>query len=187
MSALETLFYHKSLKCCVVFTTTGHRCGYVGVPTTHPLFGIDYDQDLNSPELLQELKNTNIGKRGIVDIFCWDGNQTPLNLICNVHGGLTYSGKTTHYPYRQFEPIWWFGFDCAHVGDNKDWEMLKKVSNREYFQTLWEIEQRFPTEVSGKPRTKQYVEKECRTLANQLCCIGELLRQTRIQILENQE
>lgn len=42
MYKIESLFYHKSLPCVVILTSMGHRCGYVGVPETHPLFGKDW-------------------------------------------------------------------------------------------------------------------------------------------------
>lgn len=36
------------------------------------------------------------------------------------HGGLTYAGdSSTSYPIPTDKPVWWFGFDCAHAGDNE--------------------------------------------------------------------
>ena len=60
--AIEEIFDYFGYKCIVVLQRLGHRCGYVGVPSTHPLFGVDYMDTY--------------GKSN--DIF--------------VHGGLTYSG-----------------------------------------------------------------------------------------------
>lgn len=93
-----------------------HRCGYVAVPEGHPAYGLDYDA-----ELLREI---------------------------NVHGGLTYSwsgGKDAKYP-GPGENLWWFGFDCAHLGD--------QISGREY-----------PGDVL---RSQLYVKNECEDLARQL-------------------
>ena len=40
---VESEFEHEGLKCVVLMTNIGHRCGYVGVSEAHPLFGKDYD------------------------------------------------------------------------------------------------------------------------------------------------
>ena len=39
---VEKEFNHNGLKCVVIFSNMGHRCGYVGVPKWHPLYGKDY-------------------------------------------------------------------------------------------------------------------------------------------------
>lgn len=41
-------------------------------------------------------------------------DDVPEDVICCVHGGLTYSGNL------QGEAAWAFGFDCAHLGDAPD-------------------------------------------------------------------
>lgn len=68
----------------------GSWCGYVGVPEGHPLFGKNYD----------------------------DAATEALD----AHGGLTYaaacSGSICHVPREgESDHVWWFGFDCAHLGD----------------------------------------------------------------------
>lgn len=46
-------------------------------------------------------------------------NYFDLENTINVHGGLTYSGKSdNNYPIES--KLWWFGFDCAHYGDDED-------------------------------------------------------------------
>ena len=30
--------------CKIIFTQLGYRCGYVGVPKRHPMFGRDYNK-----------------------------------------------------------------------------------------------------------------------------------------------
>ena len=80
-----------------------YRCGYVGVPPMHPLYGIHYYQKvLYVPEGAQ----TFIIKETPESVAPQD--------VCDVHGGLTYSDCGS-YPVPSDE--WWFGFDCAHVGD----------------------------------------------------------------------
>jgi hypothetical protein len=64
-----------------------HLCGYVYVPKTSLLFGMDYSDIYNLE----------------------DGDSKIL-----IHGGLTYSGAG-HKGKDSGE--WCFGFDCAHMGD----------------------------------------------------------------------
>jgi len=40
--------------CLIIFHAIGHRCGYVGVPREHKLYGEDYDNLYDNPELLRE-------------------------------------------------------------------------------------------------------------------------------------
>ena len=47
---LEKEFESNGLKCAVLFMSIGHRCGYVGVPIGHSLFGLQYmdiDNDID--------------------------------------------------------------------------------------------------------------------------------------------
>ena len=44
---IEREFEHADYKCVVTFGNTGHRCGYVGIPNAHPLFGEDYNNYLD--------------------------------------------------------------------------------------------------------------------------------------------
>lgn len=41
---VEREFEHAGYKCVVTFGVLGHRCGYVGIPKTHPLYGKGYDE-----------------------------------------------------------------------------------------------------------------------------------------------
>lgn len=45
---IEASFVHAGFPCVVLFQAMGHRCGYVGVPKTHPYYGAGYHEvDLN--------------------------------------------------------------------------------------------------------------------------------------------
>lgn len=44
---VEKDFEHAGLRCVVIMTEMGHRCGYVGVPESHQLYGVGY----NSPDV----------------------------------------------------------------------------------------------------------------------------------------
>ena len=79
------------LACVVLMTSMGHRCGYVGVPNGHRLYKIGYDD----------------AKRA-------DGEWI------DVHGGLTFAGEDKGYPSEKPNTLWWFGYDCAHLGDAPD-------------------------------------------------------------------
>jgi len=145
---IEELFYHKGLKCVVVFTNMGHRCGYVGVPPDHPLYGKDYG-DVYPPV------------HGGLTYSAKGGQAT------YVHGGTTYTEKealSLTYPTNQIDPIWWFGFDCRHYEDAIDLDAADKYLSRTNFeyvkQTLL-----FST---GTIRTKEFVIEECKVLAEYL-------------------
>jgi hypothetical protein len=88
----------------------GNLCGYVGVPDTHPLYGVGYSDCL---------------KPGCSDED-WCYEHSPEGVL-DVHGGITYSDlcqegddaeTICHIPAPgEPEPLFWFGFDAAHAGD----------------------------------------------------------------------
>lgn len=70
------------------FDLGDYYCGYVGVPPSHPLYQIDY----------------------------MDNIMAQVDDDANVNGGLTFSNmagswRTTKDKFRNY---WFFGFDCAH-------------------------------------------------------------------------
>lgn len=84
----------------------GHRCGYVGLPPDHPLYGIPYWPDTDHPAY---------------DIM----------LDIDTHAGLTFADKTSEDEdaYPDTGNYWWFGFDCAHPGDAPDPEILEEFNS----------------------------------------------------------
>lgn len=91
-------------KCAIRRGPVGAWCGYVGVPTDHPAFGLSY----NGPEGIWDLDdNTKWWRKHV--------NRLPDYWIydINVHGGLTYAKEGKDSKDRTY----WFGFDCAHAGD----------------------------------------------------------------------
>lgn len=170
ISVLEASFQHEGLDCAVVFTKMGHRCGYVGVKKTSPLFKVNYSDNLKKPELLEELKQTTFGKRGVMELFCWDGERTSPSILFDVHGSITYSDGLGCWPVTRGYPLWWFGFDCAHYGDAKDWNTVAKYwGEGEEIQKMYDIDMEFYT--GGIIRTKEYVIQECKNLAEQILCV----------------
>jgi hypothetical protein len=91
----------------------GHYCGYVGVTKKHPLFDKSYSQHLDTlMKYRDKIKEGTIGKRGIVPIACWDGETASMEVVFDVHGGITFAGLQ-----EEKKNIYWIGFDCAHAGD----------------------------------------------------------------------
>jgi len=180
MYRIESLFWHRGYKCVTIFTDMGHRCGYVAVGPEHPLFGIPYNQNLQSKELLQELQHSSIGKRGIIDVFCWNGEETRLSLLVNVHGGLTYSSSTPtgRYPMLHINEEWYFGFDCGHYMDAKESHLVEKYFSKDRADIL----RKYFSFNDGFVRSLEYVKEECISLADQLECIKDTLIETRVQI-----
>jgi hypothetical protein len=159
---VERVWKHKSNLCVVVMGELGHRCGYVGIQPTHPLYKVNYSSDV---ELLHKKKEAllheEIGKRGIIPILCWDGEKVSPEILFNVHGGITYSGGN-NYPINIAEIVgyqpWWFGYDCGHSGDGRDLSVLD-----ERMQTFYS---KYP-EVD-EVRTLEYCIGECESLSDQL-------------------
>lgn len=58
---VERKFEHAGYECVVLFLSMGHRCGYVGIPKKHPLYGKDYMD-------IEDFENEKIGKRKIVSL-----------------------------------------------------------------------------------------------------------------------
>lgn len=59
---VEREFEHAGYKCVVIFGSIGHRCGYVGIPKNHPLYGKDYSGYL-------EIKKADVGDREVSGNF----------------------------------------------------------------------------------------------------------------------
>lgn len=85
------------LDCMIHRGPLGSWCGYVGVPSSHSLFGVEFDDAENNERF-----------------------------SINVHGGLTFSeacgtidddGSGICHPSDDGDHVWWFGFDCAHYRD----------------------------------------------------------------------
>lgn len=122
-------FIHQGLACMMIRTPPGHWCGYVGVPDTHVGFKKPYDD--------------------IVDV--------------EVHGGLTYgapcAGHICHVPAPGMpDNVWWFGFDCTHLGDISPG--MFKYRTSEFYHMSHEYY-----------RNVEYVKTEVISLADQLAVL----------------
>jgi hypothetical protein len=116
----------------------GHWCGLVAVPSGHPAHG--------------------------------PGNA---NVEVDVHGGLTYNGPGNDVYQHALQPppgplgVWWLGFDCAHAFDLVPGEHCSTSPElREIIQlVLLERQRQFGALTY---RDRDFVTKECRSLAKQL-------------------
>jgi hypothetical protein len=105
----------EGLRCVVVkckAPSIDHRCGYVGIPASHCLYGKDYTNQVKYtiPD------STPIGKRGYIDLLLYaskeDKTTCEVSIIFDVHGGITYAGGDD-YPIASSPQLWWFGFDTG--------------------------------------------------------------------------
>lgn len=142
---VELQFKYKGLACVIVFHYCGHRCGYVGITEEHSLYGKDLDYILDR-----------------------DTEETISSSI-KCHGGLSFAGggKNSNYPINS--SLWWFGFDCAHICDGRDFQkaynLFPELTDR--IRNLEMIDR----EVYGDKRviqTTNHVIAECKKLAEQL-------------------
>lgn len=95
-------FIHAGFSCFIKRNMSGAWCGYVGVPNTHPAYGVRYDN-----------------------------YDHPVGSL-DVHGGLTYSapcsGGICHVPEAGMpDDVWWLGFDTAHHMDIVPLRLLHDV------------------------------------------------------------
>jgi hypothetical protein len=112
------------LPAVIIIGRQGFRCGYVAVPKTSPLYGIMYNAQI--PQITKAMtEQTTLGMKSPILALtagCGaddeDSLRRSLDVIIDVHGGLTYSRKADGYPVRLDKPGWWFGYDCGHYGDD---------------------------------------------------------------------
>ena len=174
----EKVWWHKGLPCVVLMTSMGHRCGYVGVSPTHPLWGRSYSKHI--PALNQLLINRMFKDEeekeervSFISWLCWDGQESRADVVFEVHGGVTFMDGGRGYPEdipcwvslttRSRAEIdfgmWWVGYDCGHSGDGKDLSVLKPSLRRIYeSHSIHE----------GTLRSLEYCVEECNHLANQI-------------------
>ena len=134
------------LRAVYIMTDMGHRCGYVAIEKGNPFYGLKYSDSV--PDIVKDIdsiKRQEIGDRGVMPVFFANKEGPPrLDVIFDVHGGLTYAGEGSGKYPAMGKGLWWFGFDCAHAGDGNRY--LK----------------------DGPVRSAEYVERQCEHLAEQI-------------------
>ena len=162
---VERDWEHSEFRCIVIATDMGHRCGYVGVPKGYLLFSKTYSDFITDEmkDAWKKVREEPVGKRGIIDLVCHDPNKPRIGFLFAVHGGITFSDADGKYPIES--ELWWFGFDCGHIGDAKDESIMSEECK--------EIEQRYPSSFQeGVVRTLDYCVGECESLAKQIREVG---------------
>lgn len=147
------------LRAVVTMSGFGHRCGYVGVPNKHSLYGAHYDN--SHPAIVAPDEDEPVGKRGIITLLCANPERmTSPELAFDVHGSITYSGNGDgKHPVES--DLWWFGYDCAHNGDGRSPVFLEQ--QRELYPDnpiMWHDD--------GVFRSLEYCIYECESLARQI-------------------
>lgn len=152
--------------------SSGHWCGYVGVPAGHPLFGRNYNDSV--PDLaaaLERRMHQPIGEAPsfsvLISALAGKLEPTPDSVL-TVHGGITFAarcqegGRICHVPEPGRPEVWWFGFDCKHSGDSApgDAPMWRRLGRPDFIDR------------DGTYRTLAYVEDEIANLAAQLHAIN---------------
>lgn len=109
------------LTCAMRRGPGGHWCGYVAVPTGHPLHGVGYGEAVKVPAGYMDRPVKADEDYGVISLLVAslsakpDEHIWPLDLAVRCHGGLTYAED--HPPSGKADGNWWLGFDCAHAGD----------------------------------------------------------------------
>ena len=165
----EKSWLSQEYPCVVIMNlSSGSRCGYVAVPKTHALYEVKYNEETHKlapyyemvaskREVTVSCLQDNIGIFPTFMFMYGMGDMLQPGYLLGVHSGLTYSGGNK-YPISM-EDYWWFGYDCAHLGDAPDLDMLP--------DSIRKIKEEYPT-TGGIHRTLDYCFYECIKLADQL-------------------
>lgn len=148
-------FEVEGLPCVMSRGPSGHWCGYVGIPEGHRLYGKDYTATVKVPPEILE-RPIDVDKVGVINVFCaglsdseaMKDGYIDIVLAFDVHGGLTWARDEPAGGVDHPDGYWWFGFDCAHVGD-----LSPKYDTPDEHHVY---------------RDAEYVEGECASLARQL-------------------
>ena len=73
-----------------------------------------------------EVQAIPLGKKGALLAITAGVNAAPgdtlrrsLDVVIDVHGGITYSGGSEQYPAPS-DGLWWFGYDTGHCDDSDE-------------------------------------------------------------------
>lgn len=90
----------------------------------------------------------------------FDYDIDTLNDI-HVHGGLTFASAVDKgYPCANPDGLWFFGYDCAHIGDKRDPSLLSDEMRQAYSYGF--------EEPGSTIKDLNYCINECESLARQL-------------------
>lgn len=122
--AYDWVYEDPRYTCAIRRASLGMWCGYVGVPNGHPFHGKKANDDVPIADLQDHKMSLDqaFQEFGIMNVF-FEGVRSDreegfssIATLMRCHGGLTYADD--HAPlYENTRSSWWFGFDCAHLGD----------------------------------------------------------------------
>ena len=108
---IEKEWKSKGLRCVIIMTGMGHRCGYVAINAGHPWHGLNYNDEISKGEEVYSK--------------------------ISVHGGLTFaSGQLSLPTNSKTDGLWWFGFDCGHCDDAPDLSEIENEKLRECYENI---------------------------------------------------
>lgn len=137
---VESDFMYEGLRCVVIFGTMGHRCGYVGLPKGHELYGKEYS------DVCDKLED------GVHGGLTYAGGNTEYPVKSN----LWWLGfDCAHYGDGK-------DLELAKEYFKDDEKLVRQI------EMTMEIENMYPTFELENVRSKVYVEGECKSLVNQI-------------------
>lgn len=97
--------------------SSGNWCGYVAVPESHPWHGRGYSEVVPHHPGAMDREDADVSPIAILAAAGMgttdeENGRAQIDLLIDVHGGLTFSGERDGFPGLHF-----FGFDCGHAGD----------------------------------------------------------------------
>lgn len=149
-------FVYKGYNCYIVNSSGGWRNGYVEIPKDSLFFGKNYTDKL--PISKSVLDNEPVGKRNPISIFCYNGEDITMDILFNVHGGITFADDGLGCVDKK--DAWFIGFDCNHLGDAKDVSIMDEQGEK--------FHKEFGNFADDIIRTEEYVEEELKSLVDQI-------------------
>lgn len=129
---------------------SGYANGYVAIDSIHPLFEKNYSDMVEVGDVDSIPYNGNVFGLFINGLKPdKKENELSLDMVVNVHCGLTFSDKFSRFNGRRLEWIgevpentdnlWVFGFDTAHAGDDLiTWPREKCIEETLKLQSIME-------------------------------------------------
>ncbi len=182
------------LPCLIVRNhgVTGSLCGYVGIDSSHPWFGVNYGECTKgclevdpkplegfpgmTAEAVEHMNKWRLERKHFNCTEDWTPGHTPESIL-EVHGGITYSDYCQdneqgicHVDEDNNSPIFWYGFDCAHA-----WDLSPKMN-----ATCGDLG--IARGMHETYRDVAYVKEEIKSLAKQISAVNHLPIRRQIDV-----
>ena len=118
---VEKSWYKNGYHCFVIFTRNGCRCGYIGIPKTHRL----YKKEYNKPQTFLRAKQNHKFNGNVFGLLNPNIDKKALSpdMYFSAHMGFTFSNFIKEEQgYNTNNEMWYFGFDCGHCDDGRDYK-----------------------------------------------------------------